>query len=484
MSDVDVSKGRAKLKVVEGKDGWLFLAHDSNDVLGQYSGSLEFQESHFERWQEILERRVEWLDGRGAPYFFVIGPDTHALYPEKLPEGVRPVGDRPVERLTRRVKDSKSPARVIYPLEELLAAKADHPVGSPTDTHWSEFGAFVAYRTIAHELERAGIPMRTISGQELTFTEVALPGDLGIKIGIETGTQLYVDFPRSARLLHDNGVDNIGALLEFECDAAPVTRCLLLGDSYGWRLARYLAESFGRFVFAHTPILDRELVEREQPDVVISLLAERFLRRVPDDEHGATIIEAARKKEESGRLRLSGSTRSRRERLSVEAVERIRAHFLAGDRLGDATLITVVAYTGIEPSEAVRLQWEEIPGLELFPFVSGDLEEWRISCGRPESGAVFSQIQDDFRAWRWGAFREACVAAGAPTLALRGMRQAHWNLLLRSGAPPAEVAMDAALRLNNPLLATQLRLTAELQDEIVPVDQQIRLAREKALSRA
>jgi alginate O-acetyltransferase complex protein AlgJ len=479
--------GRARspkgFKAVEGKDGWLFVANDSNDVFGQHAGTLEFPDSHFEQWREVLEGRVEWLAERGIPYYFVVAPDTHAIYPEKLPEWFQPIRERPIERLMRRLKESDSSVRVIYPLEELLAAKAEQQVGLPLDSHWSEFGAFVAYRRIVDELERAGVPMRTISKQDLTFTEVDIPGDLGQMLGIATSHELYVDFARGARLLNDNAVENIGALLEFECDLAPPTRFLLLGDSYSWRLGRYLAESFGRFVFAHTPILDRNLVEREQPDVVISLLSERFLRLVPDDEHGATIVEAAREKEARGRTRLSIAG-DRRERLTVEAVERIRAHFLAGGRLGDATLVSLLAYTGFDRGEVKGLRWEEIGSLQVFPFLLRDLEEWRIACERPQSGVVFPQIREDFSLWVKGNYREACEAAGVPALLLKEMRKAYWHLLLRSGAPPHEVGIEAALRLQNPLLASQMRLIAELQDEVVPVEEQIRLAREKALTRA
>jgi hypothetical protein len=65
----------------------------------------------------------------------------------------------------------------------------------------------------------------------------------------------------------------------------------------------FLAESFRRLVFAHTPWVDYELVDRENPDIVLSLFVERFLIYVPDDSHGITIEDLASKKRADGTMR-------------------------------------------------------------------------------------------------------------------------------------------------------------------------------------
>ena len=60
--------------------------------------------------------------------------------------------------------------------------------------------------------------------------------------------------------------------------------CVLLGDSFSYRMLPFLAETFGRLVFVHRPTIDFELIAEERPAVVASLLAERFLVRVPFDQ--------------------------------------------------------------------------------------------------------------------------------------------------------------------------------------------------------
>ena len=74
-------------KVLEGRDGFLFLTKDTNDVLGQHTGRLRFTKPQLEEWRTVLERRIERTAQAGAPYMFAVAPNTHSVYPEKLRPG-------------------------------------------------------------------------------------------------------------------------------------------------------------------------------------------------------------------------------------------------------------------------------------------------------------------------------------------------------------------------------------------------------------
>ncbi len=96
-------------------------------------------------------------------------------------------------------------------------------------------------------------------------------------------------------------------------------------------------------------------------------------------------------------------------------VEQLRA--AAGKRrrngLRDATLISVLAYAGLRPQEALALRWGDVRArtlliekasdgqggvkqtktqhsrtVRLLPPLVGDLAEWRLLCGRPAGGAL------------------------------------------------------------------------------------------------
>jgi hypothetical protein len=88
-----------------------------------------------------------------------------------------------------------------------------------------------------------------------------------------------------ARLVGDNRVRNHGREAEFACDAAPPGRCVVFGDSWAYAMMPFLAESFRRLVFRHrVNVVDDDLVETERPDVVLTILTERFCTALPLDD--------------------------------------------------------------------------------------------------------------------------------------------------------------------------------------------------------
>jgi hypothetical protein len=302
-TSLDQPEGLRDGKVVRGKDGWLFLAHDANDVMGQHAGKRTLSSGQIERWRALLEDRTAKLAERKAEYFFLVAPDPHGVYPEMLPEGFVQAPERPVHKILADLRRANSPARVIYPLDELVAEKRNRLVYSPFDTHWTAIGALVAYSRLMKEI-RNFVPVRELDPATIDFTTQLMPGQLRYKLGFEDEVEHpLAEFPIHARLVEDNQVELFGSRVALECPDAPPTRCVLFGDSNAAAMLPYLAESFRRFVFAYTQYVDYELIESERPDVVISILAERFLVVVPDDASARNFDEFARARIAEGALR-------------------------------------------------------------------------------------------------------------------------------------------------------------------------------------
>jgi alginate O-acetyltransferase complex protein AlgJ len=277
-------------KVVEGKDGWLFLDNDRNQVMRQHTGELRFSPVELREWRRVLEARIASLADRGTRHHFLVPPDAHSVYSDKLPDSIRPQRERPVLQLIRHL-EQRSPARILYPLDALRRHKDRH-VYAKTETHWTELGAFVAYLELIKELTR-DFDVRVLREEELLLIDHASSGDLGWRVDPpRESTQTYVTVrePR-ARLVADNRIYNNGRRIEFECSAAPPLRCLVFGDSFAVYVLPLLCESFERLVFAHIPTLDRALVERERPDVVVYVLNERFLITIPFDDGARSLAD-------------------------------------------------------------------------------------------------------------------------------------------------------------------------------------------------
>ena len=448
-------------KMIEGRDGFLFMANDNNHVLAQHSGELRLDEAQLAGWRTVLERRTEMLAQRGCAHLVMIAPNNHSVYPEKLPRGIDFAPERPVHQLSDHLAATGAKTRLIHPLAEMVAGKREHLVCSRTDSHWTDFGAFLAYERLLEDV-RPVVETRYVELGDLIFMDIDIAGDLGLKFDPERNAPQPFARMRyyNARLIYDNTVDGTGCVAVTDCDLAPHTTCLLLGDSCAYVLAKFLAESFRRLVFAHAPNLDPAVVEATDPDVAISVIAERFLIAVPDDVAGRPMRERERGKREAGRTRPPLQYWTWPMLISPGPVEMMRARLLAEGRLMDATLISVMAYAGLRPHEALTLRWSAVerdaivvrPGqgnpqgkarrVPLWRPLAEDLQEWRRLSGRGGDQLVFVGENGplDLRAWREHTYADLARAAGLENRVPAFLRTVFCVLLINAGIPIDELA--------------------------------------------
>jgi integrase len=152
---------------------------------------------------------------------------------------------------------------------------------------------------------------------------------------------------------------------------------------------------------------------------------------------------------------------------SPTAVERMRS--VSTPR--DATLLSVLAYAGLRPGEALALQWRDVREhtilverslslgrekdtktavhrtVRLLAPLARDLREWRLRCGRPpgttlvfpsRNGTVWSLAA--YQSWRRRAFRRARERAEMGEARPYDLRHSFASLLLHEGRSVIYVA--------------------------------------------
>lgn len=189
----------------------------------------------------------------------------------------------------------------------------------------------------------------------------------------------------------------------------------------------------------------------------------------------------------------------------------VRMHLLAEGRLRCATLVSLLAYSGLRPGEALALTWERIgertiavtgassmgrlkgtkTGAErtvrLLSPLAQDLAEWRLGQGRPDSRSIVfpGESQDgtltegQWNRWTQGAFRTAKLAVGLHGTRAYDLRHSFVSLLIHEGQSILEVARQAG---HSP--QTCLRDYGHLFDEFdpavrEPAEAMIRAARDE-----
>jgi hypothetical protein len=258
------------------------------------------EERGLERWTDIMEKRAKFTKESDFAYACLIPPNQHSVYPEHLPDDVELSDRRPVNQLLEHLRSEGVEVPMLYPLEQIREARSVRPTYGPVDSHWNDWGAFMGYQALCDELEGQGVALRRLSEDDLTWDEVDARGDLGIKCTPpETAVEPQASIVRTdSRLLSDNRIRNRGRMLEYESDAP--SKVLVFGESFGYVLVKYLSETFGRTVYVHMPeIFDPEVIDKEEPDAVVTIINERFLPRMPGGSR-RTLAQSVAEKLERG----------------------------------------------------------------------------------------------------------------------------------------------------------------------------------------
>ncbi len=276
--------------VLPGRDGWYYwLGEDGHSLDRHHRAVMPFTQAEIEASAAEFGRRRDWLAARGIAYVVVVAPEKFTIYPEFLPGWIaRAQAPSPYDRM-RAALERDGRVTFVDLRPPLLAAKARERVYFKTDSHWNYNGAVVGYGETMRAVQRA-LPAGALAQIAPAPRPAYVPGvdfysgDLIRMLGLPSrireddvaplGKVLGDATGRCARRI-DKGEDP--DFEHFACDRPGLPRAVILRDSMAISLIPLLSENFSRVVFVSTRKLDRALIERERPDIVIEELVERSL---------------------------------------------------------------------------------------------------------------------------------------------------------------------------------------------------------------
>lgn len=275
-------KEKVTQDVLLGSQGWLYYAGESTRRDTAEAEATLLSEKEMADYRLLLERRRDWLAQRGAHYVFVVAPDKQSIYPEHLPPGWKSANARNrLDEFLRYMKQH-STVTVVDLRPALRESKRIAPPYYKTDSHWNDFGGFIACSEISKALAPHLPALRPLSldSFELKRTE-AKGGDLAEMLGamaIEERVQL-IPKPELPPLVESVQNPEFVCPTYFTTNSSATGSAVVFRDSFGTALRPFLGYYFAQVGFFWTVgDFDQSTIEAAKPTVVITEIVERHFK--------------------------------------------------------------------------------------------------------------------------------------------------------------------------------------------------------------
>ncbi|MBT8195901.1 MAG: hypothetical protein KJO64_05710 [Bacteroidia bacterium] len=283
-------------KVIKGKDGWLYLARDDFNE-DYYMNVNPFTENNLNAVCEEIQRRKDILAELNIEYYLFMLPSKHHVYPENLPDNINQLDT--ISRLDQFMNHMQSDynVNVINTLDTVIQTKSDTAYFYDKDTHWNLHGAAFVYTVMMDELKKRYSDLNILNcmSWERKTTVIEHQGDLSLLMGrydYKMKNNVVTVPPSDFKVNYESVA--VGELPEkdkflaaperFVSNDSLAPKVVVMHDSFATLLKKFMATGFSESLFVWTHEFTPEIIEQEKPQIVIELMAERFLTQLQEKE--------------------------------------------------------------------------------------------------------------------------------------------------------------------------------------------------------
>ncbi len=268
-------------KVIVGKNDFLFLGKSFSNVVNESLGFRLFSATELKQIQQKITARKQWLDNNNITFYIAVAPSKHSVYRENLPFSF-PEKEIRKEQLLNYIK-TEIDFDIIDLGKQFAVEKTKYQIYRNYDSHWNDIGAFYACQTLLTEINKE-FPLKNLSLSDYKIEIIKEKGDLSSMINLlETENNLilkplFKDITKSIDIPKFYQNQNISEHRYINPDKK--YKVLLFRDSFASAMIPFIKQSFGETTLIWSHSFDKDLILKEQPDIVIMEYTERLLEHI------------------------------------------------------------------------------------------------------------------------------------------------------------------------------------------------------------
>lgn len=274
--NIALLKSSPRSDVILGKQDWFFY-----DVEGPLQKEKLFNDQDLSLIKKRLETVQELLNRQGIQFYVFITPNSQTIYPENLPDYLNEGLSR-FDQLTAYLNKNSSSVAVVDPRRELIDAKRMYQPYRRYDTHWNDYGAYIAYRdllkTISAQyplLQPAPLDSFTLTYKTTPNTDLlSMVGLNGYKIESAPDLEPKRGYTATQQIVSCRFKPNCEKLRTTNVDTS-LPRLLMYRDSFSNHLIPFIAEHFSDALYLWKHTVEETDLGQQKPDIVVYQIVER-----------------------------------------------------------------------------------------------------------------------------------------------------------------------------------------------------------------
>lgn len=273
-------------KVISGKDGFLFLGNAKGKTIENSLNITPFSKQDLNNVKKRINHYADWLKERDIKFYVTIAPNKSSIYKDYLPFKAR----TSYTRINQLIDLKGFNCPLIY-LDPRNNERSDSSLlYVKKNTHWNQLGALYGYNKLIDKmkldfphLENLSLNDYKLKNINSTREDLSLMLDLNIKDKklILTQTKGKIKHTLLPKQLQKPPKSNKNYEIRYQNEVSgKKLKVLVFGDSFLNHLKPYFNRHFYETIFIWHPKIDKAIIEKEKPDIVVFEVVERHLYQI------------------------------------------------------------------------------------------------------------------------------------------------------------------------------------------------------------
>ncbi|MBQ8409273.1 MAG: hypothetical protein IJY39_10470 [Clostridia bacterium] len=280
---------------LEGRCQWLFYRGDNSEAY--YQATNLMSDADLANYAAVMQQLADICEAKGIQLQISIWPNKDQVYSEYMPDIAVESEYKRVERLVDYMTENTN-VNIIYPINDLIAAKPYWEMYWPLDTHWNNAGAFIGYQAMLKSLglettSMVNLPVNIIAPSDSDYKNYVYDGNSSLLYGVKGDLvgiagvnganypqqkNYVVTYRPEVTVYSQVGNNGAGDTRHTTSNGPNDVNFVMLADSYRVMQLTYLERDFTDCFLAHrSSVNNADVIEAvRNADIIVLAAVERL----------------------------------------------------------------------------------------------------------------------------------------------------------------------------------------------------------------